>query len=114
VPLAKSLDQVFGCATSECRHAAQGFVEEQAITLGHARQGSQPFVPREQFLNERWRFEAVGAAERAPLDAVGAGLEPHERLAVIEQWQGLQAVATEFGDRFGVARCVSHDGQVVR
>jgi hypothetical protein len=114
VPLAEILDHLLDGAARECRNAALALVQEQAVADGGWRQWSQLFVPREDLLDQCRRLEAIGAAERAPLHAAGPGLEPNQCLSIVEQRQGLQAVAAKLGDWIRVAGRVDHDGEVVR
>ena len=87
---------------------------EEPVALRGRGQRDQPFVPGQDVPYQGRRPECVGAVKRPALDARRASLEPHQQLAVIEQGQGLQAVASEVGDGFGVAGRVDQDRQVVR
>jgi hypothetical protein len=95
-------------------HGAQPLEDEEAVALRRRRQRPQPLVPGEDVPHQCRRLERRVASEGPPLLAPGAGLEPHQRLAVLQQGNVLQAVAPEFGDGLGVAGRVDQDGQVVR
>jgi hypothetical protein len=88
--------------------------DEEAVALFRWCERPQLLVPGEDVPDQRRRLERGVTFERASLQASGAGLEPHQRLAVLQQGDLLQAVAREFGDGLGVAGRVDHDGQVVR
>ena len=85
-------------------HGEQSLEDEEAVALFRWCERPQLLVPGEDVPDQRRRLERGVTFERASLQASGAGLEPHQRLAVLQQGDVLQAVAREFGDVVDRAR----------